>query len=200
SASGSRCARRTTSDVMIKINLIGQRKARGRRALGGGGRPVVLLVALGALALVAVGLFAVHLPLAGEVDDLEKANKELQEENAALERRTKNSRALREAFESELARQNATQRLVDTRVTPAWLMNELSNILTPGKQPQLTPEMQAELRNNPNRPWQDGWDPKHVWISEFVEKDGAFVMKGGAQSKGDVIELGLRLRDRKSTR
>jgi hypothetical protein len=54
--------------------------------------------------------------------------------------------------------------------------------------------MQAELKDNPNRPWQEGWDPKHVWITTFSEKQGKFKLEGAAQSKGDVIELGLRLR------
>jgi Tfp pilus assembly protein PilN len=180
---------------MIKINLLQQRRGRARRGRAGGGptAPVVLILVIGVLAVGAIGLFAVHMPLAGRVDSLESKNKELTAENKALEKETKNSRSIRAAFESELARQQATQRLILSRVSPAWLMNELSSILTPGKQPQLTPAMQAELKNNPNRPWQDGWDPKHVWISKFEEKGGTFTMKGGAQSKGDVIELGLRM-------
>ena len=178
---------------MIKINLLGQRKARGRRAAAGA-PPILAFVLLGVIAVAAIGFFALHRPLASEVDELKSKNKDLTSENAALKKKTQNSREIRAAFESELARQQATQRLVQTRVSPAWLMDELSNILTPGRQPQLTPEMQAELKNNPNRPWQDGWDPKHVWIEEFEDKGGKFTMKGGAQSKGDVIELGLRMR------
>jgi Tfp pilus assembly protein PilN len=176
---------------MIKINLLGQRKAR--RASSGRPAPLMVFVGAGAAAAAALVFFVVHLPLASQVNDLNSKNKDLTEENASLQKETRNSRAIRAAFESELSRQQATQSLVEARVTPAWLMHELSSILTPGRQPQLTPEMQAELKNNPNRPWQDGWDPKHVWISSLEERGGHFTMKGGAQSKGDVIELGLRL-------
>jgi Tfp pilus assembly protein PilN len=184
---------------MIKINLLGHKRARrgvggARRRATPGQSQVLLFTAVGVGALVLVGFFALHRPLANEVASLDDKNKDLTDENSALKRETKNSRAIRSAFESELARQQATQRLKEARVSPAWLMFEMSNVLTPGKQPQLTPEMQAELKDNPNRPWQEGWDPKHVWITEFEEKAGKFTLKGAAQSKGDVDELGLRLR------
>lgn len=185
---------------MIKINLLQQRKARAR----GRGRPgaipsgppapVMLFVGGGAVVAALIVFFAFHRPLAAERDDLIEKNNNITAENNKLKARTKNSRQIRAAFESELARQQATGRLKKARVSPAWLLWELGNLMTPGKHPQVTPQMQAELKDNPNRPWQDGWDPKHVWISSFEEKGGRFTMRGGAQSKGDVIELGLRMR------
>lgn len=187
---------------MIKINLLSQKRARrGGMAVRGRGRALpaqstqaLPFILLGVVALAGITFFVLHRPLANESAELEEKNRDLTEENKALKRETKNSRAIRAAFESELARQQATSRLKEARVTPAWLMFELSNVLTPGKQPQLTPEMQAELKDNPNRPWQEGWDPKHVWITKFSEKAGKFKLEGAAQSKGDIDELGLRLR------
>lgn len=185
---------------MIKINLLNQRRPRRGAAVGRGrvaagpSSPVLPFVLLGVVALAGVVFFVMHRPLASESAELDEKNRTLTDENKGLKEDTRNSRAIRTAFEAELARQQATSRLREARVSPAWLMFELANILTPGKQPQLTPEMQAELRDNPNRPWQDGWDPKHVWITEFSEKAGKFKLEGAAQSKGDVDELGLRLR------
>jgi Tfp pilus assembly protein PilN len=188
---------------MIKINLLSQKRARrgvgaprgaGRRMVAAESKQALPFILLGVIAVAGVGFLVLHRPLANESADLSEKNKDLTDENTALKRETKNSRAIRAAFESELARQQATSRLREARVSPAWLMFELSNVLTPGKQPQLTPEMQTELKDNPNRPWQDGWDPKHVWITEFSEKMGKFKLEGAAQSKGDVDELGLRLR------
>ena len=188
---------------MIKINLLSQKRARRGAGAARGPRGLAMpsqstqvlpFILVGVVALAVLGFFVLHRPLANESAELEDKNKDLSDENTALKRETKNSRAIRTAFESELARQQATSRLRDARVSPAWLMFEMSNILTPGKQPQLTPDMQAELKDNPNRPWQEGWDPKHVWITNFSEKTGKFKLEGAAQSKGDVIELGLRLR------
>ncbi len=192
---------------MIKINLLSQKRPRrgvaAVRPGPGRGRAVpaqtsaaqvLPFILLGVVALAAITFFALHRPLANESAELDEKNGDLGDENKALKRETKNSRAIRASFESELARQQATSRLRDARVSPAWLMFELSNVLTPGKQPQLTPAMQGELKDNPNRPWQEGWDPKHVWITKFAEKAGKFKLEGAAQSKGDVIELGLRLR------
>ena len=181
---------------MIRINLLGQRKARRRRiAISGPTNAPVLLILVLAIGIAGVaGFFFMHRPLAQRVDELKQKNSTLEGQNEGLRNKTKNSRATRVAFEAALARQQATSRLEQARVTPAWLMRELSNVLTPGRQPQLTPEMQEEMKTNPNRPWQDGWDPKHVWISSFEERGGSFRLQGGAQSRSDIDELGLRLR------
>jgi Tfp pilus assembly protein PilN len=181
---------------MIRINLLGQKKARRHRVAVSGPSASSLLVFLiaGVVALGVAGYFILHRPLANDVDALRHKNAALTAQNEGLRNKTKNSRAIRTAFEAALTRQQATARLKRARVSPAWLMRELSNILTPGRQPQLTPEMQEEMKTNPNRPWQDGWDPKHVWMSSFEEKAGEFRLQGGAQSRGDIDELGLRLR------
>lgn len=181
---------------MIRINLLGQKKARRHRVAVSGPSASSLLVFLiaGVVALGVAGYFVLHRPLSNDVDALRRKNSALTAQNEGLRNKTKNSRAIRTAFEAALTRQQATARLKRARVSPAWLMRELSNILTPGRQPQLTPEMQEEMKTNPNRPWQDGWDPKHVWMTSFEEKAGEFRLQGGAQSRGDIDELGLRLR------
>jgi Tfp pilus assembly protein PilN len=181
---------------MIRINLLGQRKARRRRIAVSGptNAPVLLILCLAIGVAGVAAFFFLHRPLVQRVDEMKAKNTTLEGQNEGLRNKTKNSRATRTAFEEALARQQATSRLKQARVTPAWLMRELSNVLTPGKQPQLTPAMQEEMKTNPNRPWQDGWDPKHVWINSFEEKGGSFRMQGGAQSRSDIDELGLRLR------
>ncbi|HKE15121.1 MAG TPA: PilN domain-containing protein [Kofleriaceae bacterium] len=183
---------------MIRINLLGQRKARRRHVAAVSGpttaAPILLILIAAVAALGVAGLFLLHRPLARHIDELQGKTRSLQGQNDALKRKTENSRATRTAFEAALERQQATSRLKQARVSPAWLMRELSNVLTPGRQPQLTPEMQEEMKTNPNRPWQDGWDPKHVWITSFDEKGGNFRLQGGAQSRSDIDELGLRLR------
>lgn len=181
---------------MIRINLLGQRKARRRVAVAGPTKaaPILIAAVVGVLGLVAAGYFFLHRPLANHVAELKEKNSTLEAQNEGLRNKTKNSRAIRTAFEAALVRQKATARLKEARVSPAWLMRELSNILTPGRQPQLTPRMQEEMKTNPNRPWQDGWDPKHVWMTSLDEKAGEFRLNGGAQSRSDIDELGLRLR------
>jgi Tfp pilus assembly protein PilN len=181
---------------MIRINLLGQKKARRHRVAVSGPSASSLLVFLiaGVIALGVAGYFILHRPLSNDVDALREKTSALTAQNEGLRNKTKNSRAIRTAFESALTRQQATSRLKRARVSPAWLMRELSNVLTPGRQPQLTPEMQEEMKTNPNRPWQDGWDPKHVWMISFDERGGEFRLQGGAQSRGDIEELGLRLR------
>ncbi len=183
---------------MIRINLLSHRKARGRRVAAAGppqaAAPILLLLVAGIAALGVAVFFVLHRPLARSVAELREKNSTLDSQNEGLRNKTKNSRTIRTAFEAALVRQQATARLKQARVSPAWLLRELSNILTPGRQPQLTPKMQEEMKTNPNRPWQEGWDAKHVWITSFEEKAGEFKLQGGAQSRGDIDELGLRLR------
>jgi Tfp pilus assembly protein PilN len=180
---------------MIRINLLGQRKARRRVAVAAPSHTALLVgLAVGVVVVAAAGYFFVHRPLSGGVSELREKTSTLEGQNEGLRKKTRNSRAIRAAFEAALARQQATARLKRARVSPAWLMRELANILTPGRQPQLTPEMQEEMKTNPNRPWQEGWDPKHVWMTSFDERGGEFRMQGGAQSRADIDELGLRLR------
>src|SRR5919198_2121210 len=184
---------------MIRINLLSHRKVRGRRRAAAAGpseaaSPIPLFLLGGGAALGVAVFLIVHRPLARSVAELREKTSTLEAENEGLRNKTKNSRTIRTAFEAALVRQQATARLKHARVSPAWLLRELSNILTPGRQPQLTPEMQEEMKTNPNRPWQEGWDPKHVWITSFEERAGEFKLQGGAQSRGDIDELGLRLR------
>lgn len=180
---------------MIRINLLGRRKARRRGAAAAPSHTSLLVgLSAGVLVAAAAGFFLLHRPLSRDLSELRAKIATLEAQNEPLRQKTRNSRPIRASFEAALARHRATARLKRARVSPAWLMRELSSILTPGRQPQLTPEMQEEMKTNPNRPWQEGWDPRHVWMTSFEERAGEFRLQGGAQSRTDIDELGLRLR------
>jgi hypothetical protein len=39
----------------------------------------------------------------------------------------------------------------------------------------------------------DEFDPRHVWVTGFTEKEGAFKLLGGSQSEADITKLAKRL-------
>ena len=98
---------------MIKINLLSQKRPRrgvaAVRPGPGRGRAlpaqtsaaqVLPFILLGVVALAAITFFALHRPLANESAELDEKNGDLGDENKALKRETKNSRAIRAANRS----------------------------------------------------------------------------------------------------
>ena len=79
------------------------------------------------------------------------------------------------------------------RAVPADMLYELSHLLTPNMSPTMTTTMAERVENDPHRELASEWDPKHVWINTFTEKQGTFQLQGGAQSDGDVTQLAKRL-------
>lgn len=174
---------------MLRINLLTQRRAKKADKA-----QRELVIGLGALvAAGALVFFLVHRPLGNEVDAQNAVNADLEQQNAEIKRQTKDLAKMQLAVKQAQEQEAAIERLNGARAVPAWMLWELSNILTPGRSPSLTTAMKRELQTNPNRRWQDGWDPKHVWITAFSEKNGRFKLEGGAQSDSDMTQLALRL-------
>jgi Tfp pilus assembly protein PilN len=176
---------------MIRINLVGGQKKKARASEGGEKN---VMVGFGAIGLAAVALFLlVHRPLASEISDMEAENTKVEATRKQLEEETKELKVLQAEKAADEGRWQSITKLDSARAVPAWLLWELSNILTRGKQPQLTEAMKEELKTNLNRPWQDGWDTKHVWLISFKEVGSVFTLEGGAQSDSDATQLALRL-------
>jgi type IV pilus assembly protein PilN len=179
---------------MIKINLLPQRKPK--RASEPGQRQVVLGgIALAAAA--AVTFVAVHLPLSNEVSSLKESNEDIQQDNLAKRRQLKDAENLKKVVAAAEERALAIETLLKAKSVPAYLLQELSDILTPGRLPTMTKAMATRIsegpQGDPNRRFALDWDPKHVWITSFTEKEGAFTLEGGAQSDPDVTQLAKRM-------
>jgi Tfp pilus assembly protein PilN len=175
---------------MIKINLIQQRKARKSSEKG---QQIVLIGIMGLVGVAALVWLFVHRPLQDNIEAQTATNTKIQKQNNQIKEKTKNFEQIEAAFKVAQEQKEAIDRLNSARAVPAWMLWELSNILTRDHQPSLTEAMKTRLDTDPNRQWQDGWDPKHVWITSFEEKKGKFKLFGGAQSDSDMTQLALRL-------
>jgi Tfp pilus assembly protein PilN len=183
---------------MIRINLLGQR-TKARRGFGGGGggegggEKNVAIGGAVIAAAAALTFLIVHRPLASQLSDLTAENAKLDKQKKKLEADTKDLKVLRAEKEADEDRWDSITKLDSARAVPAWMLWELSNLLTRGRQPQLTDATKEELKTNPGRQWQEGWDAKHVWLIEFSETGGAFTLEGGAQSDSDATQFALRM-------
>jgi Tfp pilus assembly protein PilN len=185
---------------MIKVNLLPQRKAK--RGGGGGGSleegdAKVLFLGGGALAAAAAAVFfVVDMPKRSRLADIRKGNDALTAEIAERSAKLKGYEELKKAQEESIKRAEAIQRLISTKVVPAHLLHELGKVLTTSG-PTMTEQM-AKLAgagpgSDPNKRFQPEWEPTHVWMMSFVDKDGVFRLEGGAQSESDVTQLSKRL-------
>jgi Tfp pilus assembly protein PilN len=182
---------------MIKINLLPQRRPKGRATASNASvQPLVI----GVLCLAAVGLVVAMLvdrPKRARLAELEQANAVLQGEIAAKNRQLAGYAELKKAAEEADERFKSIQRLIGAKVVPAHVLHEIGEILTASKYPTMTEDMTRRTGNgtdsDPNKRFQADWDPSHVWLSGFSDSEGVFRLEGGAQTESDVTQLAKRL-------
>lgn len=183
---------------MIKINLLPQRKVkRGRASAAADPSSKQALVGVVALAAAAAGVFFVlDMPRRTRLGELREANSQLQGQINEKNKQLVGYAELQKAEAEAIRRAEAINRLLGTKVVPAHILHELGKVLT-REGPTMT-ELMAKAagtgpESNPNKQFQNDWDPAHVWMSSFIDTNGAFKLEGGAQSESDVTQLSKRL-------
>jgi len=179
---------------MIKINLLPQRKPKRVAEPG----KLDLAIGFGALAAAAAMVFVfVHQDAVADRDAARRQVQDLGDANTRARNAIKDMPSLKAAVEAEERRAAAIDQLLGTVVVPDNLLHELGEILTPGRMPTMTREMELRIsdgpQGDPNRRFALDWDPKHVWITGFTLKGEDFTLEGGAQSESDVPQLAKRM-------
>jgi Tfp pilus assembly protein PilN len=183
---------------MIKINLLPQRRVkRGRSAVAADPTSKQALVGVVALAAAAAGVFFIlDMPRRARLGDLREANGQLQGQINEKNKLLVGYAELQKAEAEAIRRAEAINRLLGTKVVPAHILHELGKVLT-REGPTMTESMAKAAgtgpESNPNKQFQNDWDPAHVWMSSFIDKNGTFKLEGGAQSESDVTQLSKRL-------
>jgi Tfp pilus assembly protein PilN len=175
---------------MIKINLLQERKKAAR--VDQGNRSLAVGAVIVAATAAAV-LFLVHLPLASSIEEMHGENDKRQQNIRKLTEETREFDTVQAQLNAAQAQEDAIKRLNNARATPAWMLYELSNLLTKDHKPTMSPEMTERIKNDPNRQFSPGWDPKRLWITGIEEKNGVMTVSGGAQSTTDVTQFALRM-------
>ncbi|MBP6629160.1 MAG: PilN domain-containing protein [Kofleriaceae bacterium] len=181
---------------MIKINLLPQRKVKRAASTAAPTRDLWIGGAAVAAAAAAV-VVLVHLPMRSKISGFDDENRELARDNAAKQRDLKEFPTLKAVVVAAKERSAAIEKLIQVKAVPAHLLQELTDILTPGRTPTMSDDMKDKVnpgpKGDPNKRFALDWDPKHVWITSLIEKDGGFILTGGAQSDPDVIQLAKRM-------
>ncbi len=182
---------------MIKINLLPQKRAKLRVSTN---EPGTRDIAIGAAALVgvaAVVFFAVDQPKRGHLSDLRKSNDDLQKEIAQKQQDLQGYAELKKLVDEADDRAKSINRLLNAKIIPANVLHELGEVLTSGHPPTMTEEMARKVGNgpdsDPNKKYDQTWDPSHVWLLSFTDDKGDFTLEGGAQAEADVTQLAKRL-------
>jgi hypothetical protein len=177
---------------MIKINLLPQKRGKLRASSGEpGARDMVLGIGAILVAAAAVFLF-VDQPKRSHVSEIQETNRQ---QIAQKRQKLDGYEGLKKAADDANDRAMAINRLMNAKVVPANVLHELGEILTQGHLPTMTEAMTRKTGNNgdPNKRFDLTWDPTHVWMTSFTDKNGDFSIEGGAQAEVDVTQLSKRL-------
>jgi type IV pilus assembly protein PilN len=177
--------------MMIRINLLPQKK---RRSESGSGGEAWVLVAVGLLVLEIVGLFVYHTSLESELADENKTNAEIQAKIDASKKSVSNHKNVTEELDRMRAREDAIAKLQSARTGPTAVLLETARILTPGRGPSLDPEKLAQIRrDNPLAAYNPTWDTRRLWIETFAEESRILKLTGVARDAEDVSEFAKRM-------
>jgi Tfp pilus assembly protein PilN len=185
---------------MIRINLLPQRRPKrvvGRRAASD---PSAKHILYGVGALVAAGLAVVLLVDRPLREDLERYRTDEQAMRDDLKKKSTQLVGYAEMKKAQAdaeARKKSIERLLRAKVVPAHVLHELGEIMTAGHAPTMTSDMIKKTSSlktgDPNKRYQQDWDPTHIWLSGYSDTNGAFKLEGGAQTENDVAQLSKRL-------
>lgn len=176
---------------MIRINLLPQKK---RRVEGGRSGELWVLAALGLLLVEIVLLFVFHGMKESELAEEQKKNQEIQAKIDTSKAAVQNHQSVLSELERMRAREDAISKLQSARTGPTAVLLELARVLTPGMGPSIDPESLAQVRrDNPLALYNPSWDPRRLWITEYVEEKRLLHISGVGRDAEDVSELAKRM-------
>ena len=170
---------------MIRINLLPIKQDRRREAARN--QLIIGLVAL----LIEIGVFvAMYMSIDSEIDTQENINSNIRAEVQRIKAQIKDHQQILAEIADYEKRQASIDDLQRARTGPVYVMLELSNILSKGGRPNIDDVKYQELiRVDPTSGYDEDWDYRRLWISDFTEKDRKITLKGQALSHEDVAEF-----------
>lgn len=180
---------------MIKINLLPQKRAKLRVSTREPGSKDLVVGVVALVAVAAVVFLAVDQPRRAKLRSLKEANAQLASQIAEKEPKVKEYEKLEKAHQEANERMAAINRLMAARTVPADVLHELGEILTQNHEPTMTQVMNKLTKpgGDPNKEFDQTWDPTHVWLTNYEDKKGDFLIEGGAQAEVDVTQFAKRL-------
>ncbi|MCB9627635.1 MAG: PilN domain-containing protein [Sandaracinaceae bacterium] len=178
---------------MIRINLLPKTKKQAQAQSSGGG-PLWAGIYLLAAFVWGIGLALLFFQKQGELEGIQRNNRQLDVEIADLQQRT--SRL--EELQAQLARSRGLEEVVAelnrARTGPLRVMMELSQVLSVPGGPTIDAEaLERQRQINPYAGFREGWDVRRLWLTQFSEENRECRIHGEARTNEDVAEFLRRL-------
>jgi type IV pilus assembly protein PilN len=182
---------------MIRINLLPQQKKQRRgeaAATTEGGSQIWLAFVLGAVLVEIIALLFVYKTKQDQLGQITKRNDEVRANIEDIKRQIANHQEIKAQLKELRDREEAIQKLQAARTGPTATLLELSKILTPGRGPTVDRDKIEQLkRDNPLAVPNPNWDPKRLWMTNYIEIDRVVKIQGYARDGEDVSEFLRRL-------
>lgn len=177
---------------MIRINLLPSAK-RAAGAPAGSVQGWVIGYLVAAVACIVVLAF-VYIGKSRELNEQLAQNSALRAEIEDIERQSANIDEVRAELEQSRQLEAVVEELQRARYGPTSVLMELSRILSAGGGPTVDPQRLEEIRRqNPLAAYNSTWDPRRLWITQFVEEDRDCTFRGLGRTNEDVAEFLRRL-------
>ncbi len=186
---------------MIRVNLLPQKKEQRRGAPTGGisltvgeGGQAWLLIVAGVVVLEIVGLILFHKSKQDELDRINHKNQQVESTISEIQKQISNHTQIIAELKELKEREEAITKLQGARTGPTSTMLELSRVLTQGRGPTVDRDRIEQLkRDDPAAVPNPNWDPRRLWLTNYVEADRVVKLSGLARDGEDVSEFLRRL-------
>ncbi len=177
---------------MIRVNLLPQkRETRATQATPTGAEGNRwLLAGFGVVAATAVLLFLWYVSLNKELQAQLKANAGLQANIDGIKTVIADHETIKDSLKELREREEAVGRLQSARTGPTTSLLEISKLLTNGKGPTTDRDKLEQMkRDNPSSVPNATWDPRRLWILNYIEQERNVRIVGQARDGEDVSEF-----------
>ena len=176
---------------MIRINLL---PAAKRAAASSGSAQLWGAVYLLGLFAWGVVLFFVYMSANSKLEERRAANAALEQEIAQAKQKSANIGEVEAKLAKSRQLEEVVGKLQTARQGPTRVLLELSQLLSEGGGPTVSPERLAALRrDNPLAGFNPGWDPRRLWLTSFSEQTRQCNIRGFGKTNEDVAEFLRRL-------
>ncbi len=170
---------------MIRINLLPVKQDRRREA----GRNQIT-IGVGILLVVLAVCMTVTVSINADIDEQRNKNNIIEAEVNNINKEIADHQQILNEIQEYEKRQDAIDGLQTARTGPVFVMLEMSNILSKSGKPTIDNDKYQEmLRTDPAAGYDENWDYRRLWISEFKEDQREIMIKGQAMTHEDVAEF-----------
>ena len=176
---------------MIRINLL---PAAKRTATTTGSTQLWGAAYLCAVFAWGVLLFFFYMSNRSQLELQRAANTALEQDIEGFKQKSANIGEVEAKLAKSRQLEEVVGKLQSARQGPARVLMELSQLLSEGGGPSVSPEkLDAMRRDNPLAGFNPGWDVKRLWLTAFTEQSRRCIIKGYGKTNEDVAEFLRRL-------